>query len=67
MKMGPCIVRVLQRNTNIMYMCVYRERERDFKPLTHEFVEIGKSERGWHGRAGRELELETKGRVDIAA
>lgn len=48
MKMGPCIVRVLQRNTNIMNVCVCIDR--DFKPLAHEFVEVGKSKRGWQGR-----------------
>lgn len=52
MEIGPYTVRVLQRNTNSMYVCVCGERERDFKPLTHKFVEVGKPKSSWHGREG---------------
>lgn len=45
-------------------ICAYGKRDRDFKPLTHKFVEVGKSKIDWQGRA--EQRLETQGRVDIA-
>lgn len=40
------------RETPIVCICVCGERERDFKLLTHKFVEVGKPESGWHGREG---------------